>query len=156
MRRARTTSRGTLALGFLKYHNKVVETPSVAELPPERRFDEARRIVRWHYQWAVVHDFLARLVGNDVIDDVLRPVSFKVPAGRGAKTIKTLSPVLKFFHWRARPFMPVEFSVAAYRFGHSMVRGEYELNAPRCRKSRSSRSRQRKTFEASGRFRRGT
>src|SRR6266568_3896276 len=31
--------------------------------------------------------------------------------------------------WRARPFMPVEFSVAAYRFGHSMVRGEYELNA---------------------------
>ncbi|HYS72985.1 MAG TPA: peroxidase family protein, partial [Thermoplasmata archaeon] len=110
-----------LALGFLKYHNKVVEAPSVAELPPERRFDEGRRIVRWHYQWAVVHDFLARLVGNDVIDDVLRPVSFKVPAGSGAKTIKTLSPVLKFFHWRARPFMPVEFSVGAYRFGHSMV-----------------------------------
>ena len=118
-----------LALGFLKYHNRVVETPPVAELPPERRIDEGRRIVRWHYQWAVVHDFLARLVGNDVIDDVLRPVSFKVPAGSGAKTIKTLSPVLKFFHWRARPFMPVEFSVGAYRFGHSMVRGEYELNA---------------------------
>src|SRR5216117_2559431 len=118
-----------LALGFLKYHNRVVETAPVAELPLERRFDEGRRIVRWHYQWAVVHDFLARLVGNDVIDDVLRPVSFKVPAGSGAKTIKTLSPVLKFFHWKARPFMPVEFSVAAYRFGHSMVRGEYELNA---------------------------
>jgi len=70
-----------LSLGVLRYHNKVVERPSVFELPSERRFDEGRRIVRWHYQWAVVHDFLARLVGNDVIDDVLRPVSFKVPAG---------------------------------------------------------------------------
>jgi len=29
---------------------------------------------------------------------------------------------------RNRPMMPVEFSVAAYRFGHSMVRPEYEMN----------------------------
>src|SRR5262249_27533323 len=35
---------------------------------------------------------------------------------------------LKFFNWRNQPFMPVEFSVAAYRFGHSMVRREYSLN----------------------------
>ena len=35
---------------------------------------------------------------------------------------------LKFFHWRNDPFMPVEFSVAAYRLGHSMIRPGYRLN----------------------------
>ena len=46
---------------------------------------------------------------------------------------------------RATPFMPVEFSAAAYRFGHSMVRDDYDLNDDvngRCRSSsRGRRSR---------------
>lgn len=37
--------------------------------------------------------------------------------------------MIRFFHWRNNPFMPVEFSVAAYRLGHSMVRPGYRLNA---------------------------
>ncbi|MCI4371167.1 MAG: heme peroxidase family protein [Thermoplasmata archaeon] len=118
-----------LALGILKFHNRVVDTPAVAGLSDTVRFDEARRLVRWHYQWAVIQDFLVRLVGNDVVDDILRPDTYKVPAGPTAKPVKTVQIVRKFFHWKTRPFMPVEFAVAAYRFGHSMVRGEYELNA---------------------------
>src|SRR5439155_18100977 len=35
---------------------------------------------------------------------------------------------LKFFHWKHEPFMPVEFSVACYRLGHSMIRPGYSLN----------------------------
>jgi hypothetical protein len=35
---------------------------------------------------------------------------------------------LKYYHWKNDPFMPVEFSVAAYRLGHSMVRPGYRLN----------------------------
>src|SRR5947209_1442526 len=116
-----------LALGFLKYHNRVVD--ALAQTPADERFDEARRIVRWHFQWAVIHDFLVRLVGEEVIRDVLQPDAFTVPTDRGKKIVKTVKVVLKFFRWGRRPFMPVEFSVAAYRFGHSMVRGEYELNA---------------------------
>src|SRR5256885_2003312 len=80
-----------LALGVIKYHNKVVDAPPFQGVPPERRFDEGRRIVRWHYQWAVIHDFLARLVGTEVIEDILHPVSFKVPAGDGAKEINALA-----------------------------------------------------------------
>ena len=116
-----------LALGFLKYHNRVVD--ALSQTPADERFDEARRIVRWHFQWAVIHDFLVRLVGEEVIRDVLQPDAFTVPTDRGKKIVKTVKVVLKFFRWGRRPFMPVEFSVAAYRFGHSMVRGEYELNA---------------------------
>ena len=37
-------------------------------------------------------------------------------------------PRLLFYDWGEQPFMPVEFSVAAYRFGHSMVRDNYVLN----------------------------
>ena len=44
-------------------------------------------------------------------------------------TIAEDKPDLKFYHWRNEPFIPVEFSVAAYRFGHSMVRPIYRLNA---------------------------
>src|SRR5262249_45496513 len=38
------------------------------------------------------------------------------------------TPNLQFFHWRHSPFIPIEFSAAAYRFGHSMVRPLYRLN----------------------------
>jgi hypothetical protein len=35
---------------------------------------------------------------------------------------------LRFYHWRNDPFIPIEFSVAAYRLGHSMIRPGYRLN----------------------------
>src|SRR3712207_3118487 len=35
---------------------------------------------------------------------------------------------LRFYRPKRQPFMPVEFSVAAYRFGHSQVRGGYSIN----------------------------
>ncbi|MFL6293195.1 MAG: peroxidase family protein [Thermoanaerobaculia bacterium] len=116
-----------LHLAFIKFHNKVVDA-----LPPGRpdRFDEARRIVRWHYQWVVVHDFLQKILGgDDVIKDIIKLDTYKVPFGPGTKDIAgALNVDLKFYAFRNQPFIPVEFSVAAYRFGHSMVRGDYELN----------------------------
>ena len=93
-------------------------------------FDEARRIVRWHYQWVVVHDFLRKILGgDDVINDIIKLEKYKVPFGGGTKDIQgALNVDLKFYHYRNQPFIPVEFSVAAYRFGHSMIRTDYELN----------------------------
>lgn len=34
----------------------------------------------------------------------------------------------RFYDWRNAPYIPVEFSVAAYRFGHSQVRPSYRAN----------------------------
>ncbi len=121
-----------LHLAFLKFHNKVVDDNSLAGLADNKRFDEARRIVRWHYQWIVIHDFLKRITGTadlDIVDSILKPDKYQVIANNKLTDIVGLLKAdLKFFRWKYQPFMPVEFSVAAYRFGHSMVRGDYALN----------------------------
>ena len=71
-----------------------------------------------------MHDFLPRLVGVEVVSSVLDPTDYRSPLGPET----TIRPRLLFYHWRDQPFMPVEFSVAAYRYGHSMVRPSYQIN----------------------------
>jgi hypothetical protein len=102
-----------LQVTFIKFHNAVLdkvenENP---KLPPEDRFKLAQREVRWHYQWVVIHDYLRRLVGQDVIDDILPMKPYVVPLAKAGIPVPEL-----------------RFSVAAYRFGHSMARPSYEIN----------------------------
>ena len=110
---------GQLQLTMLKFHNKVLDL--VAADPALRKgsettFEAAQRIVRWHYQWLVVHDFLRRTVGTEMLASVLDETGPQPKVER------------YFYTWRNDPYMPVEFSVAAYRFGHSQIRGRYKLN----------------------------
>jgi hypothetical protein len=93
-----------LHLLFLKFHNKVFDNHTNSNLPLDKRFAEAQRIVRWHYQWIVVHEFLPRILGTNTTARLFRDKPLQFPG---------------------RPFMPLEFSVAAYRFGHSQVRPGY-------------------------------
>jgi hypothetical protein len=105
---------------FLRFHNKMVAVESKRRGRPAT-FAEVQRAVRRHYQWAVLHDFLPTIAGWDVVYAVL-------PHLKSKKPITVDKPKLDFFHWRNAPFMPIEFSVAAYRFGHSMIRPIYRLN----------------------------
>lgn len=92
-----------LHVAFLKAHNTLVDKGL--------SFREARRTLRRHYQHIVVHDFLKRIADPAIVDDV-------VTHGN------------KWYNPHAEPFfMPLEFAVAAYRFGHSMVRGMYDFNS---------------------------
>ena len=69
--------------------------------------------------------FPCRVVGKDVVDNILVDSTYATGEAKGRRReIKLL-----FYNWRREPFMPVEFSVAAYRFGHSMIRSDYRLNA---------------------------
>jgi hypothetical protein len=101
---------------FLQLHNRFVDA-----LGPGARFEQARRLTCWHYQFVVLNDFLVRVCGAPMVDAILP--NRRVPAPAWHKR-----PHLHFFHWRAQPRMPIEFSVAAYRFGHSTVRPIYRLN----------------------------
>jgi hypothetical protein len=81
--------------------------------PPAMRFAEARRLVTEHYQWMIRHDYLPRICDTAVVDDVFT---------NGRKIFEVgVSPT-------AVPTMPIEFSVGAFRLGHSMVRGAYNWN----------------------------
>jgi len=109
-----------LHLVFIQFHNAVVDW--VRRTRPEVKradvFETARRLVRWHYQWVVVNDFLDRVAGKAMMTSVLGPGS------------ATARPAVsrRCYTWEDTPAIPVEFSGAAYRFGHSMVRNDYTLN----------------------------
>jgi len=99
-----------LHLAFLKFHNAVVDFLRKQGTPAANVFNEARELVRWHYQWIVVHEFLPLSVGQALVEDILRNGARYVP-------------------FEAGPFIPVEFADAAYRFGHSQIRSMYTLNS---------------------------
>lgn len=93
-----------LQLGMIRFHNRVaaeLRAGSGNTLSGSHLFEEARRRATWHYQWAVVNDFLVDMCGGAVVNDILA-------CGRQ-------------FYCPSVPFIPIEFAVAAYRFGHSMV-----------------------------------
>ena len=91
-----------LHLAFLKAHNALVDEG--------RTRAQARRLLRQHYQHIVIHDFLKRIVDPAIVDKI-------IASGN------------QWFNALGEPFfMPLEFSVAAFRFGHTMVRGAYDFN----------------------------
>ena len=126
---------------FVRFHNAVADHVRGQGFTRDDVFKEAQRLTRWHYQWVVVHDFLrAHVVGPEIVDDILRGEDYVVStlpgqAGddRDAAPFESLQrtivrPRLLFYCYEEQPFMPVEFSVGAYRFGHSMVRPSYFIN----------------------------
>jgi hypothetical protein len=106
-----------------KFHNRIVDYARAQGIRREWVFETARRFSRWHYQWAVIHDFLPRFVGDELVG----------PNGSVYREVAGKPPVISLNYYRptnkdGRPFMPVEFAVAAYRFGHTMIRPFYVIN----------------------------
>jgi len=107
-----------LHVAFIRFHNALVDyVRKQAGMQPQWVFESARRLVRWHYQWMVIHDFLPRIVGDATASAVYKERTGQAPT----ISINYYKPTNK----ANKPFMPVEFSVAAYRFGHSMARPRY-------------------------------
>lgn len=113
---------------FLRFHNRMLDaTTTETGFTGSNLFKETQRRVRWHYQWVVVHDFLPRIVGRKVVQDILRTENYRT-GGRPGHDVGVIRPRFMFYHWHDKPYIPVEFAVAAYRFGHSMVRPDYLFN----------------------------
>lgn len=91
-----------LHLAFLRAHNAIVDTG--------HDFASARKILRQHYQHIVLHDFLPRIADTAIVDDILQNGN------------SVYDPQNDDF------FLPLEFSFGAYRFGHTMIRDDYNFN----------------------------
>jgi len=100
-------------LAMIRFHNRVVDKLP-ASTPAADRFRLARRRVVLHYQWMLRTDYLARICDAAVVNDVFT---------NGRKVFEVGADPLSM------PTMPIEFSVGAFRFGHSMVREVYAWNA---------------------------
>ena len=99
-------------LAFIRFHNRVVDTLP-GSVPPAQRFAKAREKVIKHYQWMIRTDYLPRICAEGVVNSVFT-------SGRKALEVGAAPTDV--------PTMPVEFSVAAFRLGHSMIRRTYNWN----------------------------
>lgn len=97
-----------LHLAFLTFHNRVMNHLRDGHTSAAT-FEEAQRLVRWHYQWIVIHEFLPLTAGEQIVDDIL---------ANGPR----------FYRPTGQPFIPIEFADAAYRYGHSQIRAVYAIN----------------------------
>jgi hypothetical protein len=90
-------------LAFMLAHNKLCDQG--------KTFEEARRTLRQHYQWIVINDYLLKRIADPKIveDAVNGKLDLFDPPDDDV-------------------FMPLEFAVAAFRFGHTMIRQGYNYN----------------------------
>ncbi len=106
-------------LALLRLHNATVDAIEATTNDPDAQFRDARRFVTWTYQWLVVNEYLARICDPSILDAVL------TDEAKVYGTFRTAN------HDPAHPDLlplPFEFSAAAFRFGHSMVRERYDYN----------------------------
>ena len=93
---------------FQLFHNKLINKYKKENV--ENLFEYVKKEVTFYYQWIIVNDFLPKLIDNSILDSI-----FKYGT--------------KFFDSKkSHNSIPVEFTVAAFRYGHFTVRDEYLIS----------------------------
>jgi hypothetical protein len=103
-------------VAFIRFHNAVVEyLVNEKGLPRNELLSSiARKMVVQHFQSIVLQDYLPRVIDEEILASVIE---------------RKDNPEFFVLEDDEEPFMPVEFSAAAFRIGHSMIRDRYNWNA---------------------------
>jgi Animal haem peroxidase len=97
-----------LHLAFAAFHNAVADRLAPGISDPYELFVAASTLVRQHFQWIILNDFLRTVADPAIVDAVIASPCNELCRPGGA-------------------YVPVEFSMGAFRFGHSMVRPFYTM-----------------------------
>ena len=99
-----------LHLAVMLFHNKVVDVLRPEKYPDAAAcFATARRLVTRHYHWCILHDFLPGILSHGAV--------------------KAAPDHPRLFTRDTKGKVPMEFTTAAYRFGHSLISGRYDYNS---------------------------
>ncbi|MEM6487346.1 MAG: peroxidase family protein, partial [Pseudomonadota bacterium] len=100
-----------LQLAFLKFHNAVVNHLEATrpDLDGVDQFNEAKRIVTWHYQWIVLFDHVERRVGPGLIEQMRRR------PGRRERDVQA-------------PFQAADLVATALALHHATLQPAYDYN----------------------------
>lgn len=125
---------GQMQLLWIRFHNALMLSYMGLGGAPDRRFEEVQKIVRHHYQYIVLYDLLRRVCHPATyafaINKIEQSAAERLELLKAGKKPTSKAYPLIFTHGgKCGLPMPVEFSVAAYRFGHTTVRDSYPCNA---------------------------
>ncbi len=96
-----------LHLGMLRFHNAMAHHVATTGDHGPALFNRAQRQARWHYQWAVVYDFLPRVVDPAIVEAALDR---------------------DFSHEEPPQGLPLELALGIFRYVYSQVRLKYQIN----------------------------
>ena len=108
-------------LSFLRFHNKVVDFLTENDTGWIPDFEAAKTLTTLHYQWLVVHGYLKEMCDPAVVQRIIDTRNSHYDMFRAEYAARNPGRVVG-------NVIPLEFSVAAFRFGHSMVRNIYDYN----------------------------
>lgn len=95
-----------------RFHNAVVQSllRQTPELPPQTRFEKAAANVSLVFRRLTLDDFLPKIVDKQVYKHVIEDAN-------------------RYFEFSGKDPMPKEITAGVFRFGHSLVRQDYHVNA---------------------------
>lgn len=92
---------------FIQFHNKIVDRLRKKKFKGNV-FEEAKRLVIWNYHWLIIHEYLYKIMDWEIFEQIRE---------NGCQ-------------YYTQPYtMPLEFSGAAFRVGHSQTRDLNRISA---------------------------
>lgn len=105
-----------LLVTLMRTHNRLVDVQLAGGVDPKRVFWRAKRFLTNAYRRVVIHDYMERILHKDIW------------ALFFSKEGDFRGPFVQWLEQRSLTGLPVEFTFAASRFAHAMVRKSYHVN----------------------------
>ncbi len=91
---------------FIEFHNAMIEHRRI-ECGRNHVFKDARQQTIWYYQWLIIYEFLKKIIEPDTFKDIVEC---------GPR------------YFTCADTLPLEFTGAAFRMGHSQTRKDNQIN----------------------------